>query len=135
MIVINAVEETCYGNRSSSWSIEAPHVYYINRMKSISRNLAMQNMLEYFGYSYTRVIAITPKDLCKSNKSYDNSSLVNMATTSSHLQSIYTAVRDYKLQTSNYKKSVHYALIMEDDPSFLFDIRDWKGFIKSAPTN
>lgn len=24
---------------------------------------------------------------------------------------------------------------MEDDTSFLFDIRDWKGFIKSAPTN
>lgn len=93
----------------------------------------MENLLKDFGYNYTRISAIPLKHMINRNETFDLKTAIIRSLTSSHLQSIYTAVRDYELKDLNYKKNVHYALIMEDDPHFLFDIRDWKGLIESAP--
>jgi len=124
--------------RTKSWSVYAPHVYFINLEKSISRNFKTQKMLQDFGYSYTRINAITPKAIIpKGNPSCGVSlnCFVVFSCTLSHLESIYTAVRDYK--SSNFKrtKKLSYAFIMEDDGNFMFDVCDWKGLIASAPAN
>jgi hypothetical protein len=119
-------KQECYSNRSLSWSKEAPHVYYINQEGSVTRNFAMQKQLGEFGYEYTRINGIS-KDLTKGKEKLINQPPTIFSNTLSHLQSIYIAVRDYRKNVWNDRKSVHYALIMEDDPSFVFDIRDWKG--------
>jgi GR25 family glycosyltransferase involved in LPS biosynthesis len=128
-----AAKQICHNNRSSSWSTEAPHVYYINLDKSTARNSVKQNALKEFGYNFTRVNAIQPWDLVVSKDTLDTDKGVVMSCTSSHLEAVYTAVCDYKRKSSKYKKNVHYALIMEDDSKFMFDVRDWKGLIESAP--
>lgn len=131
-MIVYAAKHTCYTNRSQSWSKYAPHVYFMNLEKTATRNLMMRKILQDFGYNYTRVNAITPKAM-KNSKEGPLSHVV-FSCTLSHLETIYTAVRDYKLNDLKNKKKLPYALIMEDDGSFLFDIRDWKGLIESAPT-
>jgi hypothetical protein len=131
-----SAEQACLTNRSSIWSIEAPHVYYMNLDKSIATAFAMKQQLEHYGYNYTRIRAVTPKDmrLRFSNETIEKKTANCKASTTSHLQSIYTAVRDYELNTLNHKRRVHYVLILEDDCQFLFDI-DWKGLVESVPVN
>jgi hypothetical protein len=93
-------------------------------------------MLQDFGYDYTRVNAITPKAITHKENPTCGATLncfVVFSCTLSHLESIYTAVRDYKSNNFKKKKKLPYALIMEDDGSFMFDVRDWKGLIASAP--
>jgi GR25 family glycosyltransferase involved in LPS biosynthesis len=126
-------------NQTAKLANNVPHVYYVNLDKASDRKKSTQNLLDGCGYRYTRIKALTPKDLFKelplnfSTPKLRNREIgreILKSCTISHLKAIYTAVRDYKLATAVHnsaQKMPHYALMIEDDIRFLFDFHDWKG--------
>jgi GR25 family glycosyltransferase involved in LPS biosynthesis len=147
----------CQTNRSLASSKLVPHVYYVNLRVNTDRRLLMQQHLHIHGYNSTRIEAITPayliskstgsnsntnsypnpksksksKSLAHNTAEVDRLMLLESVTTS-HLQAIYTAVSDYKHKDYKHtvKDKLHYAIIMEDDARFLFDIHDWGALIR-----
>jgi hypothetical protein len=127
-------ETTASGlNQTVQTANKVPHVYYVNLDKASDRKKSTQNLLDGCGYKYTRIKALTPKDLFKelplnfSTPKLRNREIAReilKSCTISHMKAIYTAVRDYKLATVIHnpaQRIPHYAL------RFLFDFHDWKG--------
>lgn len=104
---------------------------------SKDRNDQINNQLNYYDYKYRRIAALTPSELLLAYHTSNSHQLAILkAVTISHLNVIYTAVNDYKWKKQNgYKTPMYYALILEDDARFVFDILDWKALINSAPEN
>lgn len=116
----------CMANRTKNNYI--PHVYYINLDKSTDRRSIIELKLKMFGYKYSRIQAITPNDFRKPNGNITNNRLLLQSVTLSHLEAIYTVINEKQ-------NTVGYALIIEDDARFLFDIINWKELISSAPSS
>ena len=118
----------CYGRSGK----EYPTVYWINLDSKTERRAYMENQFSKIHINHHRISAITDNSSefrlgmlekpCKRNTDKD------IAVILSHLKAIHTAVY------SPRRKSVldNYALILEDDVKFLYDI-DFMQLIKSAP--
>jgi len=105
-------------------------VYWLNLNASKDRSIFMADQLQNIGLENEKVVAIAPnmqefnitllKKPCKRNTPID------LAVILSHLTAMYKAV--YDVTYSSHK----YALIMEDDVRFHFDV-DFEKLVASAP--
>lgn len=111
--------------------------YYINLDEHTDRKKMMETQLQKMGIPFKRIPAISPnspeynvlmlEQPCKRNTPQDLSVIM------SHLKAIYTAVFDpIKLTTKGKPPLDNYALILEDDVRFLYDI-DYKKLVDTAP--
>lgn len=110
-------------------------VYYVNLNASVERRHYTEHLLTQKGYSFQRVEAFTEHDVDDRVK-MEVTSIQNIlkpnaketACIASHLHAMLLAVSDNTSSTSSFP----YALIIEDDVKFEFDI-DWLGLIEDAP--
>lgn len=110
-------------------------VYYVNLNSSVERRHYTERLLTQKGFSFQRVEAFTEHDVDDRVKmevtSIQNILKPNVKETAciaSHLHAMLLAVSDNTSSTSSFP----YALIIEDDVKFEFDI-DWLGLIEDAP--
>ena len=141
-------------NVSCKWDStikENPSVYWINLDKSVLRRQHMEEHLNSLKFRNIRISAITPRSSsfnitklqkpCKRNTEKDISAIL------SHLKAIHSAIYDFdssigpehdgdisvdSVKKSKQHKSSDYALIMEDDVQFNFQL-NFTALILSAP--
>lgn len=119
-------------NATCHWKKGNPQIkaYWINLANHTVRKSFMERQLQEIGMSYQRIDAVTPASLsynvtklvkpCKRNTDKD------VAVILSHLTAIHSAIHDTTMRDSDY------ALILEDDIRFKFDV-DFAKLIESAP--
>lgn len=111
--------------------------YYINMDEHTDRKKMMESQFNKMGIPFKRIPAITPtspeynllmlEQPCKRNSPRD------FAVIMSHLKAIYTAVFDPIKPLGQKKLPMdNYALILEDDARFLYDI-DYRRLVDVAP--
>eukprot|EP01040_Poterioochromonas_malhamensis_P004772 gene4772-5122_t len=110
-------------------------VYYVNLKSSIERRQYTERLLTQKGFSFQRVEAFTAHDVAyrvkeevTSTQNIIKPNIKEIACIASHLHAMWLAVNDNTSPTSSFP----YALIIEDDVKFEFDI-DWVGLIEDAP--
>lgn len=110
-------------------------VYYVNLNASIERRQYTERLLTQKGFSFQRVEAFTAHDVAyrvkeevTSTQNIIKPNIKEIACIASHLHAMWRAVNDNASPTSSFR----YALIIEDDVKFEFDI-DWFGLIEDAP--
>ena len=140
-------------NVSCKWDStikDNPSVYWINLDRSVLRRQHMEEHLKSLKFRNTRISAITPRSSsfnitklqkpCKRNTEKDISAIL------SHLKAIHSAIYDFDIvirpehgdinidsvERSKRHKSSDYALIMEDDVQFNFQL-NFTALISSAP--
>lgn len=110
-----------------------PPVYYINLDSNKERQRFMHNHLREAGFKYVkRVSALSPKTcnlIMLESSCYRRVGFHEIAIVCSHLSALYHAI---VLDDSNIAKRSHYALILEDDVRFFYDI-DFDALIAKAP--
>jgi GR25 family glycosyltransferase involved in LPS biosynthesis len=122
-------------------------VYYINLESSGDRRQYMERYLQQIQVKYQRIQALTVKDVNKYVKSKISSvfnqlkpNLKEIACIASHLIAMHTAIRSYDQSlkeagsSSTSRTLPPYALIVEDDVMFEFDI-NLEELINHAPSD